>query len=134
MTTEEKVIAGITAVGIAALVFHKPTRNAVGLSDSKRKRRNREVNANQQIKRIIKKHQNTHFDVFGSPEYMVEEYGSKNPKITVVNEKTSPKNYNRNYPTNKVLMANGKYLSSPVIVSQSRLISYMNKKNRKLKR
>jgi hypothetical protein len=37
MTTEEKVIAGITAVGIAALVFHKPTRNAVGLSDGKRK-------------------------------------------------------------------------------------------------
>ncbi len=33
MTREEKVIAGITAVGIAALVFHKPTRNAVGLSD-----------------------------------------------------------------------------------------------------
>jgi hypothetical protein len=33
MTTEEKVIAGITAVGIAALVFHKPTRSAVGLSD-----------------------------------------------------------------------------------------------------
>jgi hypothetical protein len=36
MTTEEKVIAGITAVGIAALVFHKPTRNAVGLSDRMR--------------------------------------------------------------------------------------------------
>ncbi len=35
MTTEEKVIAGITAVGIAALVFHKPTRNAVGLSDGR---------------------------------------------------------------------------------------------------
>jgi hypothetical protein len=36
MTTEEKVIAGITAVGIAALVFHKPTRNAVGLSDGRK--------------------------------------------------------------------------------------------------
>jgi hypothetical protein len=35
LTTGEKVIAGITAVGIAALVFHKPTRNAVGLSDGK---------------------------------------------------------------------------------------------------
>jgi len=38
MTTEEKVIAGLTAVGIAALIFHKPTRNAVGLSDGKRKK------------------------------------------------------------------------------------------------
>lgn len=36
MTTGEKVIAGATAVGIAALIFHKPTRNAVGLSDGKR--------------------------------------------------------------------------------------------------
>ena len=33
MTTGEKVIAGATAVGIAALIFHKPTRNAVGLAD-----------------------------------------------------------------------------------------------------
>ncbi len=37
MTTEEKVIAGLTAVGIAALVFHKPTRNAVGLSDRRKR-------------------------------------------------------------------------------------------------
>ena len=34
MTTGEKVIAGATAVGIAALIFHKPTRNVVGLSDN----------------------------------------------------------------------------------------------------
>lgn len=33
LTTGEKVIAGATAVGIAALIFHKPTRNAVGLAD-----------------------------------------------------------------------------------------------------
>jgi hypothetical protein len=33
MTTGEKALIGATAIGIAALVFHKPTRNAVGLSD-----------------------------------------------------------------------------------------------------
>jgi len=38
MTTGEKVIAGATAVGIAALIFHKPTRNAVGLSDGKKRK------------------------------------------------------------------------------------------------
>jgi hypothetical protein len=37
MTTGEKALIGATAIGIAALVFHKPTRNAVGLSDGKRK-------------------------------------------------------------------------------------------------
>jgi hypothetical protein len=36
MTTGEKALIGATAIGIAALVFHKPTRNAVGLSDGKR--------------------------------------------------------------------------------------------------
>jgi hypothetical protein len=35
MTTGEKALIGATAIGIAALVFHKPTRNAVGLSDGK---------------------------------------------------------------------------------------------------
>jgi uncharacterized membrane protein len=38
MTTGEKALIGATAIGIAALVFHKPTRNAVGLSDGKRKK------------------------------------------------------------------------------------------------
>ena len=37
MTTGEKALIGATALGIAALVFHKPTRNAVGLSDGKRR-------------------------------------------------------------------------------------------------
>jgi len=36
MTTGEKALIGATAIGIAALVFHKPTRNAVGLSDGRR--------------------------------------------------------------------------------------------------
>jgi hypothetical protein len=36
LTTGEKVIAGATAVGIAALIFHKPTRNAVGLADKRK--------------------------------------------------------------------------------------------------
>jgi hypothetical protein len=36
LTTGEKVIAGATAVGIAALIFHKPTRNAVGLADGRK--------------------------------------------------------------------------------------------------
>ena len=35
MTTGEKALIGATAVGIAALIFHKPTRNAVGLADRK---------------------------------------------------------------------------------------------------
>ncbi len=39
MTTGEKALIGATAIGIAALVFHKPTRNAVGLSDGKKKPR-----------------------------------------------------------------------------------------------
>ncbi len=53
MTTEEKVIAGITAVGIAALVFHKPTRNAVGLSDGRR-RKTSNINTKREVKRTIK--------------------------------------------------------------------------------
>ena len=36
MTTGEKALIGATAIGIAALVFHKPTRNAVGLSDGRK--------------------------------------------------------------------------------------------------
>ena len=43
MTTGEKVIAGATAIGIAALVFHKPTRNAVGLSDRVRNKKTRKI-------------------------------------------------------------------------------------------
>ncbi len=39
MTTGEKALIGATAIGIAALVFHKPTRNAVGLSDGRKKPR-----------------------------------------------------------------------------------------------
>ena len=61
MTTEEKVIAGITAVGIAALVFHKPTRNAVGLSDDglsdrsrTKKTRNLKVNRKAQEEKSYK--------------------------------------------------------------------------------
>ena len=38
MTTGEKALIGATAIGIAALVFHKPTRNAVGLSDRRKPR------------------------------------------------------------------------------------------------
>jgi ribosomal protein L31E len=54
MTTEEKVIAGLTAVGIAALVFHKPTRNAVGLSDGRRSKLDAiDVDI---IRRFVKKH------------------------------------------------------------------------------
>ena len=49
MTTGEKALIGATAIGIAALVFHKPTRNAVGLSDGKRARY---IKANQNTKKL----------------------------------------------------------------------------------
>ena len=39
MTTGEKALIGATAIGISALVFYKPTRNAVGLSDGRRKKK-----------------------------------------------------------------------------------------------
>jgi hypothetical protein len=41
MTTGEKALIGATAIGIAALVFHKPTRNAVGLADRVKSKRGR---------------------------------------------------------------------------------------------
>ncbi len=56
MTTEEKVIAGITAVGIAALVFHKPTRNAVGLSDRRKRKEKLDYIDVDIIRRFVKKH------------------------------------------------------------------------------
>jgi len=33
LTTTEKVLTGAVAIGITALIFHKPTRNSIGLSE-----------------------------------------------------------------------------------------------------
>ena len=54
MTTGEKALIGATAIGIAALVFHKPTRNAVGLSDGRRRKRNKDQRLNYATKQAIK--------------------------------------------------------------------------------
>ena len=50
MTTGEKALIGATAIGIAALVFHKPTRNAVGLSDRSRTKKTKDLKVNRKIK------------------------------------------------------------------------------------
>ena len=43
LTTAEKVGVGAVAIGITALILHKPTRTAVGLADKKRRNAGKEI-------------------------------------------------------------------------------------------
>ena len=81
LTTGEKVIAGATAVGIAALIFHKPTRNAVGLADG-RKRRNKDVRLNNITKKEIEEQKkDDYFTKYNKNAQITTKYNnSKYPK------------------------------------------------------
>jgi hypothetical protein len=50
LTTAEKVGVGAVAIGITALILHKPTRKAVGLADRSRTKKTRNLKINRKTK------------------------------------------------------------------------------------